>query len=224
MFYWVKTNRFIKWLFSNQVWSIPNSENKIYLTFDDGPTPEVTEWVLNLLKQHNIKATFFCIGKNICENPAIFEKVITENHAIGNHTFNHVNGWQTSTEEYLKNIYLCEEVLQYPEVLDHNDCSLKSVICNLETKIFRPPYGKITPSQSRKLRKLGYKIIMWDILTADFDTSISPEKCFKNATEKSKNGSIIVFHDSKKAFKNIKYALPKAIEYYKSKGFLFETL
>lgn len=210
MFYWVKTNRFIKWLFSNQVWSLPNSENKIYLTFDDGPTPEVTEWVLGLLKQNEIKATFFCIGKNISSYPAIFEKVIKEGHSIGNHTFNHLSGWKTSTETYLKNIRDCET-----EIYKLNSAN------NL---LFRPPYGKITSAQSKKLRKLGYKIIMWDILTADFDTSISPEKCFENATKKVENGSIIVFHDSKKAFENIKHVLPKAIEYYKSKGFLFETL
>lgn len=210
MFYWVKTNRFIKWLFSNQVWSVPNSENKIYLTFDDGPTPEVTEWVLELLKKEEIKATFFCIGKNISDNPTIFKKVIAEKHAIGNHTFNHVNGWQTSTNNYLEEVNRCS-LISKPFFSEH---------CQL----FRPPYGKITPTQSKKLRKLGYQIIMWDLLTADFDASISPKKCFENATKKVTNGSIIVFHDSKKAFVNMKYALPKAIEYYKSKGFQFDTL
>jgi len=210
MFYWVKTHSFIKWLFSNQIWSIPNSKNNIYLTFDDGPTPEVTEWVLDLLKKHEIRATFFCIGKNILNHAEIFKKVVADGHSIGNHTYNHLSGWQTSTGNYLENIMDCETEI----------AKLSSVKCNL----FRPPYGKITPSQSKKLRKLSYKIIMWDILTADFDTTISPEKCLENATKKVESGSIIVFHDSKKAFENMKYALPKAIEYYKRKGFAFGTL
>ncbi|MES2813140.1 MAG: polysaccharide deacetylase family protein [Bacteroidota bacterium] len=210
MFYWVKTNRCIKWLFSNQIWSIPNSENKIYLTFDDGPTAEVTEWVLELLKQNEIKATFFCIGKNIQNYPDIFKKVVSEGHAVGNHTYNHLSGWETSTEEYLKNTNKCDVEI----------CKTNGV----KSSLFRPPYGKITPSQSKKLRNLGYKIIMWDILTADFDTTISPEKCLENATEKVESGSVIVFHDSKKAFENMKYALPKAIAFYKNKGFEFEIL
>jgi peptidoglycan-N-acetylglucosamine deacetylase len=210
MFYWVKTNRFIKWLFSNQVWSIPNSKNNIYLTFDDGPTPEITEWVLALLKQNEIKATFFCIGKNIEQNLELYKKLLQEGHVVGNHTFNHVNGWKTSTENYLKNAAECEGEI--------------SKLNTTKSLLFRPPYGKIKPSQSKKIRELGYKIIMWDILTGDFDTSISPEKCLENATKKVESGSIIVFHDSKKAFENMKHALPKAIEYYKRKGFTFKTL
>jgi len=135
---------------------------------------------------------------------------MNDGHFIGNHTYNHLSGWQTSTENYLENINECDAQI--------------SKLTTEKCLLFRPPYGKITPPQSIALRKLGYKIIMWDILTADFDTSISPEKCFENATKKVKNGSIIVFHDSKKAFENMKYALPKAIEYYKDKGFFFETL
>lgn len=210
MFYWVKTNRCIKWLFSNQVWSIPNSKNNIYLTFDDGPTPEITEWVLELLKQNEIKATFFCIGKNIKQNPDLFKKLLQEGHVVGNHTFNHVNGWNTSTENYLKNAVECEGEI--------------SKLSTVKKLLFRPPYGKIRPSQSKKLRELDYKIIMWDILSGDFDTTISPEKCLENATKKVAAGSIIVFHDSKKAFENMKHALPKAIEYYKRKGYTFGTL
>lgn len=213
MFYWVKTNRFIKWLFNNQVWSIPNNENKIYLTFDDGPTPEITEWVLDLLKKDEIKATFFCIGKNIQQNPAIFKRIIEEGHAVGNHTNNHINGWKKSTKEYLGNVTFCEKTIQnqIESKLEHN-------------RLFRPPYGKVTSSQSKSLRKLGYKIIMWDILTADFDKKIPQEECLKNATEKAENGSIIVFHDSVKAHKKLLYALPRAIQYYKDKGFKFEVL
>ena len=211
-FYWIKTNSLVKKIFSNLVWDVPNTENKIYLTFDDGPIPEITVWVLEELKKHDAKATFFCIGHNIEKHPGIFEKVINEGHSIGNHTFNHLNGWKTSTEEYLKNTFLCEEQI------------LESKICNLKSKIFRPPYGKIKPSQSKKLRRLGYKIIMWDVLSADYDTSISPEKCLENVLQNVSSGSIIVFHDSVKAFPNLEYTLPKALKYWTVKGFVFDTI
>jgi peptidoglycan/xylan/chitin deacetylase (PgdA/CDA1 family) len=212
--YWIKTNAFIKKIFPNYIWSIPNSENKIYLTFDDGPTPEITEWVLDELKKHDAKATFFCIGHNIEKHPAIFEKVINEGHSIGNHTFNHLNGWKNSDEKYLQNMNLCES-----SILD-----LKFKILNLQTKLFRPPYGKIKTSQSKRLRQLGYKIIMWDVLSADFDTTITPERCLKNVLKNVCSGSIIVFHDSVKAFPNLKYTLPKALKYWTEKGFVFEKL
>ena len=211
-FYWIKTNSLVKKIFSNLVWDVPNTENKIYLTFDDGPIPEITVWVLEELKKHDAKATFFYIGHNIEKHPEIFEKVINEGHSIGNHTFNHLNGWKTSTEEYLKNTFLCEEQI------------LESKICNLKSKIFRPPYGKIKPSQSKKLRRLGYKIIMWDVLSADYDTSISPEKCLENVLQNVSSGSIIVFHDSVKAFPNLEYTLPKALKYWTAKGFVFDTI
>ena len=211
-FYWIKTNSLVKKIFSNLVWDVPDTENKIYLTFDDGPIPEITVWVLEELKKHDAKATFFCIGHNIEKHPGIFEKVINEGHSIGNHTFNHLNGWKTSTEEYLKNTFLCEEQI------------LESKICNLKSKIFRPPYGKIKPSQSKKLRRLGYKIIMWDVLSADYDTSISPEKCLENVLQNVSSGSIIVFHDSVKAFPNLEYTLPKALKYWTAKGFVFDTI
>jgi peptidoglycan-N-acetylglucosamine deacetylase len=217
MFYWVKTHRLIKWLFSNQIWSIPNSENKIYLTFDDGPTPEVTQWVLETLKQNDIKATFFCIGKNITNHPEVFKKIIADGHSVGNHTQNHLSGWQTSTKKYLENSALCKKVILQAQ---NDRLELESENC----KLFRPPYGKITPWQSKKLRKLGYRIIMWDILTADFDTTISPEKCLENATQKVETGSVIVFHDSVKAFKNLQYTLPKAIAFYKEKGYKFGVI
>lgn len=209
MFYWIKTAEVIKRLFHNQVWSIPNSEKKIYLTFDDGPTPEVTTWTLSVLKENNIKATFFCIGKNIENNPSIFNQIISEGHSLGNHTFNHLNGWNTSTKDYIENIELCETFLQKQQ---------------RENKLFRPPYGKISIKQSRLVRRLGYKIIMWDILSADFDQNISPEKCLENATKKVTSGSIIVFHDSVKAYKNLKHTLPRAIAHYKERGFVFDVL
>lgn len=214
-FYWIKTNAIIKKIFSKYIWDIPNAENKIYLTFDDGPIPEITEWVLEELKKHNAKATFFCIGHNIEKHPAVFKKVINDGHSIGNHTFNHLNGWKTSTEKYLENSTQWQAI---------SDAFLTSNLKMKNGRLFRPPYGKIRKSQSKKLRQLGYKIVMWDVLSADYDTSISPEKCLKNALDNVNSGSIIVFHDSIKAFPNLKYTLPKALEYWSSKGYTFEKL
>ena len=208
-FYWIKTHNIVKKIFSNQVWDIPNTDKKIYLTFDDGPTPEVTEWVLTVLQQYKVQATFFCIGDNIRKHPEIFQKIISEGHAIGNHTFNHLQGWKTPDKTYLSNTSLCDQ-----EIHESGNSRLLS-------NLFRPPYGKITLSQSAKLRKQGYKIIMWDVLSADFDNTITKEKCLENVVKNTTQGSIIVFHDSKKAFKNLEYALPKAIEFLKKKGFQF---
>jgi peptidoglycan-N-acetylglucosamine deacetylase len=213
-FYWTKTNWFIKKIFSNYVWDIPNDTNKVYLTFDDGPTPKITEWVLAELKKHNAKATFFCIGKNIEKHPEIFRKVIDNGHSIGNHTHNHENGWKTPVAEYLENTKRCENAI----------LNLQSKICNLKSKIFRPPYGKIKASQSRKLRKLGYKIIMWDVLSGDFDTTISPDECLKNSISNVTSGSIIIFHDSEKAFQNLEYTLPKALKFLSEKGFVCDAI
>jgi peptidoglycan-N-acetylglucosamine deacetylase len=207
--YWVKTNWFIKWLFPKYVWDIP-SHDSVYLTFDDGPTPAVTQWVLEQLKKHNAKATFFCIGENIVKHPEIFLKLISEGHSIGNHTYNHLNGWQTQNAIYLENVTSCQSAIS----------SLQSQICNL----FRPPYGKITTSQSLKLSKLGYKIIMWDVLSADFDTTITKEKCLQNVIENILPGSIVIFHDSTKAFTNLEYVLPKVLEFIESKNWKCEKI
>jgi peptidoglycan/xylan/chitin deacetylase (PgdA/CDA1 family) len=201
--YWIKTNSFVKKIFSKYIWDIPNTENKIYLTFDDGPIPEITEWVLEELKKHNVKATFFCIGDNIVKHPEIFKKVVGEGHAIGNHTFNHLNGWKTTTERYLENLERCEKTIQ------------QSASKNLNCKIFRPPYGKIKRSQAKAIRQVGYKIIMWDVLSADFDSTLSQEKCLENVLSNVRSGSIIVFHDSIKAFKNLEFTLPKTLEFLK---------
>jgi peptidoglycan/xylan/chitin deacetylase (PgdA/CDA1 family) len=157
-FLWIKTNRLIKYIFSNYVWNIPNVEKKVYLTFDDGPTPEITEWVLEQLKTYNAKATFFCIGNNIAKHPEIFKRLLNEGHTIGNHTQNHVKGWETENNTYFGEVEKCDEVI--------------SKQTNIDSKLFRPPYGKIKPSQSNYLRKLGYKIIMWDVLSADFDNNL----------------------------------------------------
>lgn len=209
-FNWVKTNRLIKKVFSNLVWDIPNSDKKIYLTFDDGPIPEVTEWVLDLLKSEDIKATFFCIGDNIKKHPEVYKRILTEEHQTGNHTFNHLNGWKTETNQYIDNFKLCET--------EHLKLNTE------HSFLFRPPYGKIKPSQSKAIRQLGYKIIMWDVLSYDFDSTISVEKCLENVISNTEQGSIIVFHDSLKAEKNLKYALPKAIQILKNKGFVFDVI
>ncbi|MDR6845491.1 polysaccharide deacetylase family protein [Flavobacterium granuli] len=212
--YWIKTNKLIKKIFSNYIWDIPNAENKIYLTFDDGPTPEITEWVLEELKKYQAKATFFCIGKNINNHPAIFLRTIDEGHFIGNHTYNHLKGWNTSTEDYLDNIALCKSEID----------NLDPVICNPQSPLFRPPYGKIKKTQFKELQQLGYKIIMWDVLSADFDQTITPEKCLENVLQNVQSGSVIVFHDSVKAFKNLEYTLPKTLEILKQRGFVFEVI
>lgn len=207
---WVKTHWFIKKWFSNYVWDIPNHENKVYLTFDDGPTPEITEWTLAQLRAYNAKATFFCIGDNIRKYPEIFQKIIQDGNAIGNHTFNHLNGWKTATDDYINNTKLCEAESQRNKIQNNT--------------LFRPPYGKIKTSQSKKLRKLGYKIVMWDVLSEDYDNAVTPEQCLENVLKNVTSGSIIVFHDSVKAFRNLEYALPRTLQFLKEKGFVCEKI
>lgn len=205
--YWVKTRWFIKKIFPQFVWDIPSAQKTVYLTFDDGPIPEVTEWVLALLEEHDIKATFFCIGNNIEKNPHVFQKVADAGHTIGNHTYNHINGWKTHNNAYYENIEACRQVIA---TRSGND-----------SKLFRPPYGKISMQQAKEVKSLGYKIIMWDVLSADFDTTITPKKCLDNVIKNATNGSVIIFHDSIKAFTNLEYALPRVIEYLKENGFRF---
>jgi peptidoglycan/xylan/chitin deacetylase (PgdA/CDA1 family) len=208
--YWVKTGWLIKKLFPGYIWDIPAAKKTVYFTFDDGPIPEITEWVLDLLKEHDIKATFFCIGDNIEKNPHIFQKVIEGGHTIGNHTFNHINGWNSNNTAYLENIEACRQ-----SILHHS---------KKDSKLFRPPYGKISRQQTKEVKSLGYKIVMWDVLSADFDTTITPQKCLDNVTKNATNGSVIIFHDSIKAFTNLEYALPTVIEYLKENGFRFGTI
>ncbi|HEY9221352.1 MAG TPA: polysaccharide deacetylase family protein [Lutibacter sp.] len=211
--YLIKTPILLKFIFRNWVWRLSPKKKVLYLTFDDGPTPEITEWTLNELRKYKAKVTFFCIGKNIGEHPEIFQKIIEENHAVGNHTNNHLNGWKTKTAAYLQNI---EESDKYFEEFETNNANGQ--------KLFRPPYGRLTLSQSKKIRKMGYKIIMWDVLSADFDPKISNEKCLENVIRNIQNGSIIVFHDSIKASEKLKFALPKVLEYYSYQGYEFRPL
>ena len=213
-FYWIKTSALLKKMFSNYVWDIPNNENSVYLTFDDGPTPEITQWTLLQLKKYNAKATFFCIGNNVEKHPELFNTIIQEGHAIGNHTYNHLNGWKTETETYIKNAKQCEIRIS----------NQQSEINNRKSKLFRPPYGKIKSKQAKKLMELGYKIIMWDVLSADFDSSITRKKCLNNVISNVQSGSIIVFHDSVKGFKNLEYVLPKTLEFIKQNGYKCEAI
>ncbi|MEP5340207.1 MAG: polysaccharide deacetylase family protein [Algibacter sp.] len=213
----IKTPKIVKTMFPNYVWDIATTEKVIYLTFDDGPTPEITNWTLDLLKTYHAKATFFCIGNNIEKHPELFHNILNEGHVIGNHTLNHVKGWKTSTERYLK------EVADTQEIIDRETSKLtnyKSSAVNL----FRPPFGKIKNRQGKALVALGYKIIMWDILPFDWKTNTTKDACFKNAISKTTNGSIVVFHDSVKASKNMQYALPKVLEHYTKKGYVFKSL
>ncbi|MGO3689027.1 MAG: polysaccharide deacetylase family protein [Psychroflexus halocasei] len=193
----MKSSVFLKLLFPKRHWKIKPHHQKIYLTFDDGPIPEVTPWVLSLLKKYNAKATFFCIGENIEKHPDVFKQIIADGHAIGNHTFNHLNGWKTSTNDYLNNIVKTKNIIESHGV---------------KTKLFRPPYGRCTNNQAQTLLKQGKEIIMWDVLTRDYDQNISKEKCFEIYQKNHEAGSIIVLHDSLKAYQNLKYLLPRILE------------
>lgn len=208
----IKTPLVAKKMFPNYIWDIPTNEKIIYLTFDDGPTPDITNWTLKTLKEYNAKATFFCIGNNIEKHPDIFQNIIIEGHTIGNHTNNHIKGWKTRTGEYIENINLCEAVFK-------NQIQNSAIV-----KLFRPPYGQITPKQGKKLIESGYKIIMWDVLSFDWEKKVSEETCFNNVISTALSGSIVVFHDSIKASKNMQYALPKVLEYYSKKGYSFNSL
>lgn len=199
--YWVKTSTIFKFIFKGLVWSIPAKKNTLFLTFDDGPTPGVTDFVLDILDHYNAKATFFCLGKNIEQHPGIFEDIIQQDHAVGNHTYSHKNGWKTKNKIYYQDV----KDFPYP------------------TKLFRPPYGKITLSQYSVLRT-QYSIIMWDVLSGDFDPKVSGEQCLTNVLKYAQPGSIIVFHDSVKAREKLKYALPKVLEHFSNKGYEFSAI
>lgn len=199
-----KTPAILRKLFSSLLWKIESKEKAIYLTFDDGPTPEITPWVLDVLEAFDAKATFFCIGKNVQAYPEIFQAVIKSGHAVGNHTHNHLNGWKTTAESYLENT---------TEAAKH-----------IDSKLFRPPYGKVSLKQIRLLKKAGYTIVMWEVVSADFDQDLSPENCFQNLLRHTKPGSIVVFHDSLKAAENLKTVLPRMLAYFADKGFVFKPL
>jgi len=203
-FYSVKTPKWLPKLFPKDLtWKMPDRD-AIYLTFDDGPHPEATPFVLDMLKQYQARASFFCIGKNIVIHPEIYERVIAEGHKVGNHTFDHLNGWHTTNDIYLKNILKTSK--------------------HVENKIFRPPYGRIKISQAKKLISRGWRIYMWDVLSADFDIEVTPGECLENVLTNMEPGSIIVFHDSEKAFPRMKLVLPEVLKYCKEKGWKMNVL
>jgi peptidoglycan-N-acetylglucosamine deacetylase len=206
MFYLKKSPWILKKFYSECVWNIKTEEKILYLTFDDGPHPEATPFVLEELKKYNARATFFCIGKNVKEHFDIYKQMISEGHKPGNHTYNHLNGWKTNDKKYL------DDIAEAAKIIDSN--------------IFRPPYGKITKFQLKALKgeKLHLQTIMWDVLSGDFDTSIKPENCYLNVINNAEPGSIIVFHDSLKALSNLQYTLPRVLKYFSEKGFQFKVL
>ncbi|MGM5468889.1 polysaccharide deacetylase family protein [Flavobacteriaceae bacterium LMO-SS05] len=214
-----KTPLIIKKIFSDYFWDISTHNKELYLTFDDGPTPEVTNWILNTLNHYNAKATFFCIGANVKKYPELFNQIINEGHAIGNHTHNHIKGWKTKTKLYLENVLQAKETID-AQIQNLPAANRQSTMAHL----FRPPYGQIKPKQGRRLMALGYRIVMWDVLSFDWDKKVSAQDCLHHVISKSNNGSIIVFHDSVKAAHNMKFALPKVLEYYKEKGFSFKAI
>jgi peptidoglycan-N-acetylglucosamine deacetylase len=204
--YLVKTPRLLKVTFSSCIWHIKQHANSVYLTFDDGPHPIITPIVLAQLKKYNAKATFFCIGKNVEAYPEIYAQILADGHAVGNHTQNHYNGWKVSKEDYLQNIIEAQK--------------------HIDSKLFRPPYGRITASQIKGLAATNplTRVILWDVLSGDFDENISGEKCLKYAISGTAPGSIIVFHDSEKAFKRLEYALPRFLAHCQQKGWAMKKI
>ncbi len=201
--YFVNAPFFLRWMYPSVTWNRSRLDKKIYLTFDDGPIPEITPWILDVLKEYQIKATFFCVGANIVKHPDIFQRLLEEGHRIGNHTYNHLRGWDTPDDSYLENVSLCQ--------------------AHTQSNLFRPPYARAKKSQINSLKN-DYELIYWDVLSGDFDLKLSPEKCYNNVIKHTKNGSIIVFHDNLKAIPRVKYALPKVIAHFLKKGFTFDTL
>jgi len=223
--YSVRPNWLMRKAYSSAVWRIPTKEKKVFLTFDDGPNPEVTPFVLSTLKNFNAKATFFCVGANIEKHPEIFQQIISEGHSIGNHTYNHLNGWKTNTKEYSDNVSKCESSINSYRlsIISNQSNSHCSPITVHRLPLFRPPYGKIKRSQF-SIFNSQFSIIMWDVLSGDFDKKLSEEKCLKNVLTKTREGSIVVFHDSIKAKRNLQFALPKFLEYFSQKGFSFLSI
>lgn len=193
---YIKPPKFVRRIFPSLVWEMPPSE-EVYLTFDDGPTPGVTEMILEQLAKYGAKATFFCLGKNAEMHPELFQRIVAEGHRIGNHTYSHQKGWRMSLEGYLEDVEFANNLLH--------------------TDLFRPPYGQITPTQARRLSE-HYNLIMWDVLSLDYNRRISPRLCLRNVTKHVKGGSIVVFHDSLKSYRNMSYALPRTLEFLQDKG------
>ena len=195
--YIIKTPKLIRKLFPNYLWNKSRKKPYVYFTFDDGPIPEVTPWVLDILKAYDMHATFFCVGDNVRKNGNIYNRLISEGHSVGNHSYSHKSGWGSDLENYLNDVELCGSFV-------HSD-------------LFRPPYGRLKPQQAEAIRH-QYQIVMWDVLSGDFDQNISAEQCYQNVVQNLKPGSIIVFHDNVKSFDTLKEVLPRVIEYCQSQG------
>ena len=206
MFYLVKTPWILKKLYPECIWNIKTVEKVIYLTFDDGPDPVATTFVLEELEKFNAKATFFCIGKNVEEHPDIYKRIIDEGHAVGNHTYNHLNGWYTDDAVYLENIFKAKNLI--------------------DSNLFRPPYGKITKFQLKQLPAAKYKLkaIMWSVLSGDFDDQVKGEECYLTVIKNAREGSVVVFHDRPSALDRVTYALPLVLKYFTEKGFEFRSI
>ena len=206
--FFIKTPWIVKKIFSSYVWNMPANEKNIYLSFDDGPHPDITPFVLEELRKYNAQASFFCIGDNVAAYPAVYKQILNEGHAVGNHTYSHPNGWETGLEEYT------EDIAAASKLIDSN--------------LFRPPYGRIKKQQAKAVPKAmnneKARIIMWDVLSADFDTGFSPRQCLDNVIRNCTNGSIVVFHDSEKAFPNLKYSLPLAMKKLSDDGYAFKKI
>lgn len=198
-----QTPDFIRKLIPGAVWRLPQKEKTVYLTFDDGPIPEVTPWVLDLLRKYNIKATFFCVGDNVRKYPEVFKMVVSAGHSVGNHTFNHLQGFKVRSGKYVENVELADSYIR--------------------SNLFRPPHGHLRIRQGTKLSK-KFRFVMWDVITRDYNMKLSGEYVLNVVKRYARNGSIIVFHDSIKAEENMKYALPKAIEFLLSEGYKFEKI
>jgi len=199
----VRPPQILRSLYRGSLWRMSKTENTIYLTFDDGPIPELTPWVLDVLKEKNVKATFFCVGENITKHSQIFDRILTEGHQVGNHTYNHIKGWKVTKSFYLENIKKCQDLTK--------------------TNLFRPPYGRIKKSQYNALKN-DYKMVFWDVLTYDYDKFTSPKKCLDNSIRYTRNGSIIVFHDNIKAENNLKFTLPNYIDHFLKLNYKFAVL
>jgi peptidoglycan-N-acetylglucosamine deacetylase len=202
--YFIKIPWIAKQFFSSYIWSIDTTEKEVFLTFDDGPHPSITPWVLGQLRLYNAKATFFCIGKNVTEHPDVYKQILIEGHATGNHTYNHVNGWKMNAKKYLEDIEKATPLIQ--------------------TNLFRPPYGRIKSNQAKQIVDAMHcssaRVIMWDVLSADFDQTITKEECLKNVLDNYTKGSVIVFHDSEKAFSHLKFVLPKLLGHLQQEGYI----
>lgn len=195
--------KILRWLLPGFIWDFPDEKDGIFLTFDDGPTPEVTQWVLDILDKYNAKATFFCLGKNVELFPHIFEEIICRGHAVGNHSYNHIKGWGTATEEYMRNIESAGSIIK--------------------SNLYRPPYARISLSQARALKE-KYHTIMWSIISRDYNRNISGDECAHNVIPHLQPGAIIVFHDSIKCSPNLTVALPQVLEAIKAKGLVCKRI